>query len=107
MFGEEQPGMPVAFHSLASIGSDGLTSRSLRIQYYQACRKPEKALNSCVLDKLVRERLLLVVASAELPPVLIFSSSMLQSLKKTIPGTPEGQVPVHEKKRPIFTTVQK
>jgi len=50
-------------------------------QYYQACRKPENALNSCVLDKL--------------------------GLKKTIPGTPEGQVPVHEKKRPIFTTVQK
>jgi hypothetical protein len=50
---------------------------------------------------------LLAFASAELHPVLIFSSSMLQSLKKTIPGTPEGQVPVHEKKRPIFTTVQK
>ncbi|KAL7421897.1 ndufa8, NADH-ubiquinone oxidoreductase complex I 19kd subunit [Cryptotrichosporon argae] len=50
-------------------------------QYFQACRKPEKALNQCVFSKL--------------------------NLKKEIPGTPAGEVPVHEKKWPIFTTVQK
>ncbi|KAI5450068.1 ndufa8, NADH-ubiquinone oxidoreductase complex I 19kd subunit [Naganishia albida] len=50
-------------------------------QYFQACRTQETALNSCLADKL--------------------------GLKKTIPGSPEGQVPVHEKARPIFTRVQK
>ncbi|KAL1411416.1 ndufa8, NADH-ubiquinone oxidoreductase complex I 19kd subunit [Vanrija albida] len=50
-------------------------------QYFQACRKPEKALNSCVFTKL--------------------------SLKKTIPGSPAGQTQVNEKKWPIYTGVQK
>ncbi|TXT08990.1 hypothetical protein VHUM_02464 [Vanrija humicola] len=50
-------------------------------QYFQACRKPEKALNSCVFTKL--------------------------SLKKTIPGSPEGKPQVNEKKWPIYTGVQK
>lgn len=30
-----------------------------------------------------------------------------QNLTKTIPGSPEGQPQVHEKKSPIFTRVQK
>ncbi|RXK37739.1 NADH dehydrogenase (ubiquinone) 1 alpha subcomplex 8 [Tremella mesenterica] len=50
-------------------------------QYFQACRVPEKALNSCVFTKL--------------------------NLTKTIPGSPEGQPQVHEKEKPIFTRVQK
>ncbi|KAK4689986.1 NADH dehydrogenase (ubiquinone) 1 alpha subcomplex subunit 8, partial [Tremellales sp. Uapishka_1] len=50
-------------------------------QYFQACRKPETALNKCVFTKL--------------------------NLTKTIPGSPEGQAQVHEKKSPIFTRVQK
>lgn len=39
------------------------------------------ALNSCVFSKL--------------------------GLKKNIPGSPEGQAQIHEKKSPIVTTVQK
>jgi len=50
-------------------------------QYFQACRKPEKALNSCVFSKL--------------------------GLKKEIPGSPAGQPQINEKKWPIVTTVQK
>ncbi|KAG7529408.1 hypothetical protein FFLO_05680 [Filobasidium floriforme] len=50
-------------------------------QYYQACRTQEGALNRCLADKL--------------------------GLKKVIPGSPEGEVPVHEKKSPVFTRVQK
>ncbi|GFZ43805.1 NADH-ubiquinone oxidoreductase 20.8 kDa subunit [Saitozyma sp. JCM 24511] len=50
-------------------------------QYFQACRKPERALNQCVFTKL--------------------------NLSKTIPGSPEGQPQIHEKKNPIFTRVQK
>ncbi|WWC89188.1 uncharacterized protein L201_004106 [Kwoniella dendrophila CBS 6074] len=46
-------------------------------QYFQACRKPEKALNQCVFTKL------------------------------NIPGSPEGQPQIHEKASPIFTRVQK
>ncbi|KAK6909934.1 hypothetical protein V866_001180 [Kwoniella sp. B9012] len=50
-------------------------------QYFQACRKPEKALNQCVFTKL--------------------------NLTKKIPGSPEGQPQIHEKSSPIFTRVQK
>lgn len=50
-------------------------------QYFQACRPAEKKLNSCVFQKL--------------------------NLKKNIPGSPEGQPQVFEKKNPIFTQVQK
>ncbi|KAG8938867.1 hypothetical protein FRC03_006833, partial [Tulasnella sp. 419] len=53
----------------------------LNNQDYHRCRKPERAFNSCVFQKL--------------------------GLVKTIPGTPEGQVPIHEKKNPVFTSVQK
>jgi hypothetical protein len=31
----------------------------------------------------------------------------LQKLVKKIPGTPEGQVPVHEKRNAIYTGVQR
>ncbi|KAI0082527.1 NADH dehydrogenase, alpha subcomplex, subunit 8 [Panus rudis PR-1116 ss-1] len=50
-------------------------------QEYYMCRKPERTLNKCMFEKL--------------------------GLTKTIPGTPEGQTPIHEKKRPIYTGVQK
>jgi len=50
-------------------------------QYFYACRGPERTLNKCVFDKL--------------------------NLTKTIPGSPEGQPQVHEKKWPIFTQSQK
>lgn len=45
------------------------------------CRKPERTFNSCVFDKL--------------------------GLKKEIPGTPEGKVPIHEKKDPIWKAMQR
>ncbi|GAC75642.1 hypothetical protein PANT_16d00079 [Moesziomyces antarcticus T-34] len=45
-------------------------------QEFYRCRKPEKSLNQCVFDKL--------------------------KLAKNIPGSPEGQAQVHEKKNPVF-----
>jgi len=53
----------------------------LHNQEYFRCRKPERALNSCVFTKL--------------------------GLTKTIPGTPAGQKPIHEVESPIFKNVQK
>ncbi|BEJ11253.1 hypothetical protein CspHIS471_0106750 [Cutaneotrichosporon sp. HIS471] len=50
-------------------------------QYLQACRKQEKPFNQCVFTNF--------------------------SLKKNIPGAPEGEPQVFEKKYPIFTRVQK
>ncbi|MCJ1254362.1 hypothetical protein MMC24_002177 [Lignoscripta atroalba] len=41
------------------------------------CRRPETKLNTCVFDKL--------------------------NLEKTIPGSPEGQTPVHLRKRQIYS----
>ncbi|KAK2750343.1 hypothetical protein FQN57_003823 [Myotisia sp. PD_48] len=43
------------------------------------CRRPEKYLNECVFDKI--------------------------GLKKTIPGTPEGQTPVHLRKKQIYSNI--
>ncbi|TFK43908.1 hypothetical protein BDQ12DRAFT_675777 [Crucibulum laeve] len=48
---------------------------------YYLCRKPERTLNACMFEKL--------------------------GLTKTIPGTPEGQTPVHELKSPLFKAIQK
>ncbi|KAF8231374.1 NADH dehydrogenase, alpha subcomplex, subunit 8 [Tricholoma matsutake] len=50
-------------------------------QEYYHCRKPERTLNACMFEKL--------------------------GLMKTIPGAPEGQVPIHEVKNPYFKSVQK
>lgn len=50
-------------------------------QYLHACRKDEKKFNDCVFAKL--------------------------GWKKNIPGSPEGEPQVFEKKNPIFTRVQK
>ncbi|VVT50706.1 uncharacterized protein SAPINGB_P002853 [Magnusiomyces paraingens] len=43
---------------------------------FSGCRPAERLLNKCVFDKL--------------------------KLEKTIPGTPEGQVPIHLKEKPII-----
>jgi len=53
----------------------------LHNQEYYACRKEERTLNQCMFEKL--------------------------GLTKTIPGTPAGKVPIHEKTSPIFGRVQK
>ncbi|TKY88251.1 hypothetical protein EX895_002961 [Sporisorium graminicola] len=45
-------------------------------QEFYKCRKPEKTLNQCVFEKL--------------------------KLAKNIPGSPEGQPQVHEKKNPVW-----
>ncbi|TFK55419.1 NADH dehydrogenase, alpha subcomplex, subunit 8 [Heliocybe sulcata] len=50
-------------------------------QEFYPCRKPERALNKCVFEKL--------------------------GLTKTIPGTPEGKTPIHEVENPIFKRQQK
>ncbi|KAF8076803.1 Ndufa8, NADH-ubiquinone oxidoreductase complex I 19kd subunit [Lyophyllum atratum] len=50
-------------------------------QEYYRCRPAERSLNACMFDKL--------------------------GLTKTIPGTPEGQVPIHEVKRPYYKPMQK
>ncbi|KAG6861982.1 hypothetical protein C0995_009166 [Termitomyces sp. Mi166 len=50
-------------------------------QEYYLCRKPERSLNACMFEKL--------------------------GLTKTIPGTPEGQVPIHEVKNPYYKSIQK
>ncbi|EMD40579.1 hypothetical protein CERSUDRAFT_111175 [Gelatoporia subvermispora B] len=48
---------------------------------FYMCRKPERALNNCMFEKL--------------------------GLTKTIPGTPAGKTPIHEVKNPVFTGVQR
>ncbi|PWN52048.1 putative NADH dehydrogenase 22K chain precursor [Violaceomyces palustris] len=45
------------------------------------CRKPERSLNQCVFEKL--------------------------KLVKNIPGSPEGQPQIHEKKNPVWSGVQR
>ncbi|KAJ4479054.1 Ndufa8, NADH-ubiquinone oxidoreductase complex I 19kd subunit [Lentinula aciculospora] len=50
-------------------------------QEYYLCRKPERSLNACMFEKL--------------------------GLTKVIPGTPEGQKPIHEVESPIFKAIQK
>lgn len=55
--------------------------RELIRQYFHACRKDEKKFNDCVFAKL--------------------------GWKKNIPGSPEGEPQIFEKKNPIYTRVQK
>jgi len=50
-------------------------------QKYNMCRKPERTLNKCMFEKL--------------------------GLTKTIPGSPEGQTPIHEVQKPIYGAHQK
>jgi NADH dehydrogenase (ubiquinone) 1 alpha subcomplex subunit 8 len=73
------------------------------------CRKPEMELNSCVFEKLVRPlpyiqrhfhahsyrgRLQLNMANAD----------NQQGLKKTIPGAPENQTPVHLRPKQLYAS---
>jgi len=50
-------------------------------QEYYPCRKPERALNTCMFDNF--------------------------KLAKKIPGSPEGQAQIHEVEKPIFKALQK
>ncbi|UZJ51596.1 hypothetical protein CBS101457_000916 [Exobasidium rhododendri] len=50
-------------------------------QEFYLCRKPERTLNQCVFDKL--------------------------KLAKKIPGSPEGQTPIHEVKKPFVKGSQR
>ncbi|KAJ3740830.1 Ndufa8, NADH-ubiquinone oxidoreductase complex I 19kd subunit [Lentinula detonsa] len=50
-------------------------------QEYYLCRKPERSLNTCMFEKL--------------------------GLTKVIPGTPQGQKPIHEVENPVFKAIQK
>lgn len=65
------------------------------------CRKPERTLNQCMFEKLVR------LLNPHMRCFELLSNVRSQGLTKTIPGTPEGQTPIHEKKSPVFTAIQK
>ena len=71
------------------------------------CRRQEQFLNACVFDKLV----CLISITTTLVPTSILApmscnpsscSSIPQGLKKTIPGTPGKEIPVHLRHRQIF-----
>lgn len=72
-------------------------------QMYHPCRKEERKFNACVFDKLVGFHACLFPFRFK-PHWLVILS--LQQLKKEIPGTPEGQEPIHEKKSPIYSRIQ-
>ena len=57
------------------------------------CRRREWKLNACVFDKLV----CLCLSHAGVSP-----TNRDQKMEKTIPGSPEGETPVHLRKRQIF-----
>lgn len=64
------------------------------------CRKFERPLNKCVFDNLVR-----YAEGASGPVETRFATDVLitlQKLEKKIPGAPENEVPVHERKRQIY-----
>lgn len=73
--------------------------------YQFECRKPEMSLNKCVFDKLVRasisprpagEACICVgLRKGNQPETNFDLFACSQGLKKTIPGAPENQVPVH------------
>ena len=65
------------------------------------CRKFERPLNKCVFDNLVcyaARRIWSPVEGQVATEVL----TTLQKLEKKIPGAPENEVPVHERKRQIY-----
>lgn len=62
------------------------------------CRRPELKLNSCVFDKLVSRLSPWHVVDKEGSWKYLF-----QKLEKTIPGTPQGETPVHLRKRQIYS----
>jgi NADH dehydrogenase (ubiquinone) 1 alpha subcomplex subunit 8 len=69
-------------------------------QEYYPCRKPERALSTCMFDNFVR---------FPHTSVAIFRSQFCpaQKLTKKIPGSPEGQAQIHEVEKPIFKALQK
>ena len=60
------------------------------------CRRFERPLNKCVFDNLVRTYTFSLCQSAFLTP------TTMQKLEKVIPGTPAGELPVHERKRQTY-----
>jgi NADH dehydrogenase (ubiquinone) 1 alpha subcomplex subunit 8 len=73
--------------------------------YQFECRKPEMSLNKCVFDKLVRRPVLPAEAaytciSRKTRKLTMYFS--VQGLKKTIPGAPENQVPVHLRPKQVY-----
>ena len=67
------------------------------------CRRYERSLNKCVFDNLVSSFLSRPstkdVASAHL---ILTCASPWQKLEKIVPGTPEGEIPIHERKRNTY-----
>jgi len=63
------------------------------------CRRQEMELNNCVFEKLVRPTVLIQYFSSQAPS----AKTTLQGLKKVIPGTPEGQTPVHLRPRQLYS----
>lgn len=78
-----------------------LNARPLPQEFY-LCRKPERVFNSCVFENLVRRSSR--SPSARRAHAVCFPP---QKLAKTIPGSPAGQAPIHEKKSPIYKAIQK
>lgn len=70
-----------------------------RSQKLYACRKQERPLNACMFTKLVRSRVRFRRCGID--------SFFSQGLTKVIPGSPEGQTPVHELTKPIMKPIQK
>jgi NADH dehydrogenase (ubiquinone) 1 alpha subcomplex subunit 8 len=64
------------------------------------CRKFERPLNKCVFDNLVRDAE--GACGAVETRFAIDMLITLQKLEKKIPGAPENEVPVHERKRQIY-----
>ena len=64
------------------------------------CRKFERPLNKCVFDNLVRYAGKRIWSSRS--RVCDSTLTTLQKLEKKIPGAPENEVPVHERKRQIY-----
>jgi NADH dehydrogenase (ubiquinone) 1 alpha subcomplex subunit 8 len=79
-----------------------VADRKVLPKSYAPCRKPERALNKCMFEKLVRDSvlMLMLISYSFLPP-------NPQGLTKTIPGTAPGQTPIHEVENPLFGRMQK
>ena len=65
------------------------------------CRKFERPLNKCVFDNLVRQTAKRIWTAIK-PRFATDSLTILQKLEKKIPGAPENEIPVHERKRQIY-----
>ena len=63
------------------------------------CRRPEQLLNKCVLDKLVR----MLPQSQRPRKGDAYAFPALQGLEKKIPGSPEGETPIHLRKFQTFS----